>query len=81
MKIIEKSLPQDYKEANDGCDEYSITVNGEKRIEANDYGEPEDNTLGRDLNFVYSIVGLMREAYEAGKKGEEFEVIKVQEHN
>jgi len=36
-------------------------------------GEPEDNTLGRDLNFVYQIAGLMRRAHEAGKAGESFE--------
>ena len=77
MKIVEESLNKKTLEEHDYQDQYTIFVNGEKRISANDYGEPEDNSLGRDLNFVYSIVGLMKEAYEAGKKGEEFEVEKV----
>lgn len=75
MKIITKSLTQEAIKDNDYRDEYHIIVNGEERIVANDYGEPEDNQLGRDLNFVYSIVNLMEEAYNAGKNGEEFEII------
>lgn len=34
-------------------------------------GEPEDMTLGRDLSDAYSIPKLIREAYLAGKRGEE----------
>ena len=33
-------------------------------------GEPEDNSLGRDLNDAYSIPDLVKMAYEAGKSGE-----------
>lgn len=36
-------------------------------------GEPEDMTLNRDLNDVYEIPAMLREAYEAGKRGEPFE--------
>jgi len=35
--------------------------------------EPEDNYLFRDLNDVYFISDLIQKAYEAGKRGEEFE--------
>lgn len=43
--------------------------------------EPEDASLGRDLNFVYSITDMIKEAYEAGKDGEElvFEFEEVEE--
>ena len=74
MKIITKSLTQEAIEKNDYQDEYHIIVNGKERIQANDYGEPEDNRLGRDLNFVYSIVDLMKEAFDAGKNGEKLEI-------
>lgn len=37
-------------------------------------GEPEDNSLSRDLNFVYQIPEMLKLAYEAGKNGEEFEI-------
>ena len=32
---------------------------------------PEDCTLSRDLDFVYDIKNIIKEAYEAGKRGEE----------
>jgi len=55
-----------------------IKVNGKGRINAFP-GEPEDFSLERDLNFVYDIIPLMQEAYEAGKKGEELKVEKLPE--
>jgi len=55
-----------------------ITVNGKDRVNAY-AGEPEDFSLERDLSFVYQIVPLMREAYEAGKRGEEFIVLEESE--
>lgn len=76
MKIIERSFTKEKLEERDYSDFYSLTVNDKETIFARDYGEPEDNSLKRDLNFVYRIVGLMRMAYEAGKSGEEFEVTK-----
>jgi len=33
---------------------------------------PEDATLGRDLDFVYDIKDLMKDAWEAGKAGRPF---------
>lgn len=36
-------------------------------------GEPEDMSLTRDLSDAYNISDLLREAWEAGKRGEEFE--------
>jgi len=40
-------------------------------------GDPEDMTLNRDLHSCYGIISLMKEAYEAGKNGEEFIVEKA----
>jgi hypothetical protein len=78
MKIVEKTLTPEAKEKNDYRDEYHIFIDGVEEISANDYGEPEDNSLRRDLNFVYSIVPLIKRAYEAGKNGEEFVIEKEQ---
>ena len=72
MKIKELSNIRESKYEPE--DFYVIQVNGVNRIEANDYGEPEDNYLNRDLSFVYDIVDLIKEAYEAGKNGEELEI-------
>ena len=81
MKIVERSLTESAVKENDYKDFYEIVVNGEVKISANDYGEPEDNTLGRDLNFVYNIVDLMKLAYEAGKRGEELEITSEEVEN
>ena len=72
MEIIEKTFDDDENA------QYRIEVNGKTRIRVSDGGEPEDNKLCRDLDFVYEIVELMKEAHEAGKNGEPF-VVKQEE--
>ena len=42
------------------------------------HGEPEDNYLLRDLSDAYSIVDMLKAAYEAGKNGEELKVEEVE---
>lgn len=37
-------------------------------------GEPEDNTLGRDLNFVFDIPDMIKLGYDAAKRGEGIEI-------
>lgn len=76
MKIITKTLNNEARNKNDYRNEYEIHVDGKREIRATDYGEPEDNLLHRDLNFVYRIVPLMERAFNAGKNGETFEIIK-----
>lgn len=57
-----------------------IEVNGKTEISAYPLYEcPEDATLERDLNFVYRIPRLMKQAYEAGKSGEPFVITEVDE--
>lgn len=46
--------------------------NGDKESVSFGEGEPEDMYLFRDLSDAYSLVSLVRVAYEAGKRGEEF---------
>tara|TARA_Y100000310_G_C20694461_1_gene824528 strand:- start:4453 stop:4671 length:219 start_codon:yes stop_codon:yes gene_type:complete len=65
MKVKTFYKCEDYRES---C---RIEVNGKNRITVGT-PEPEDATLSRDLNFVYDIVPLMKEAWDAGKRGEEF---------
>lgn len=38
---------------------------------------PEDAILERNLNFVYDIPKLMRQAYEAGKAGDVFDFVSI----
>lgn len=37
-------------------------------------GEPEDMTFGRNLSGIFNLPKLIKEAYEAGKRGEELEI-------
>ena len=53
-------------------DRVKIAVDGKVVFDVYD-GEPEDNNLCRNFNDVLTIPSLMRQAYEAGRKGEELE--------
>lgn len=64
----------------DGYETLSIEVDG--RSVANVYPLyecPEDALLERDLSFAYDIPELMHAAYEAGRRGEPFNIIEVDE--
>lgn len=41
-------------------------------------GEPEDNSLDRDLNFAFDIVGEIEKAYKKGSEGGELSVERVE---
>jgi hypothetical protein len=79
MKI--ETYFQEISEANDYISALRIDVDGKEKIYVSDCIEPEDVMLGRDLNFVFDIVGLMKKAYDAGKRGEEFELIEKNVEN
>jgi len=53
---------------------FTLMVDGEYIFSVGN-GESEDNTLSCDLDFVWSIPGLLKKAYEDGVAGEPFEVI------
>lgn len=75
MKVEIKSLSEQVLEKRDYCDVCIILINGIKKFDAYD-GEPEDNTLSRNFSDCWSIPSLMKMAFEAGKKGETFNIIK-----
>ncbi|MFS0562558.1 hypothetical protein AB1K91_17670 [Terribacillus sp. 179-K 1B1 HS] len=52
---------------------YEVKIDGWVAAEFSD-GEPEDANIMRDFSGVKSIPELMKRAYEAGKRGEEFEI-------
>jgi|APSaa5957512576_1039674.scaffolds.fasta_scaffold233124_1 hypothetical protein len=41
-------------------------------------GEPEDNTISRNFNDIHKISTLIKHAYNAGKRGDEYEVEYIQ---
>lgn len=55
----------------DRCVEVALIDGEGKRLMCVGFaeGEPEDMTLNRDLNDVYSIADLVEKAYELGRKG------------
>lgn len=58
--------------------ELTVEVDGVKKFNVYD-GELEDNSLGRNFNDCHKLPELMRLAYEAGVRGEAFEVENVEE--
>jgi len=72
MKIEIKTLTEDAMNERGG-DAYEIWIDGKKGLSFWD-GEPEDATLARDFCDVFSIGDILEDAYQAGLKGEEFEI-------
>ena len=65
MKIVETiSTDDDYRQS------LTIEVDGKQEFAVSD-GEPEDSNLARDFSDCFSVVDLMKMAYDAGKNGEE----------
>ncbi len=51
---------------------YEVKIENGSGIRLCNMGEcPEDATLNRDLSGIYSVESMIREAYEAGKRGDE----------
>jgi len=74
MKITAQTLSETGLERFDYRSSLRILVDDKNVFDAMD-GEPEDATLSRDFNDCYKIPSLMRLAYEAGKNGEELEIV------
>ena len=55
----------------DRGDAFEMAIDGKHAFCAG-AGEPEDNTINRDLNFVFRIAGWLKEAHAAGVRGESF---------
>lgn len=78
IKVVERYSQDDF----DYRESYEIKVTEDgKVVYALEFydGEPEDNYLCRNFYDVYSIVDLMKYAYEAGKQGKEIEFIDERE--
>jgi hypothetical protein len=77
MKVRQTELLTDEElEENDFRESYTLEVvksDGTKIRLCFADGEPEDATLARDFNDVFSIETAIIAAYEAGKAGEELE--------
>lgn len=79
MLIHEVKLSEQELEENDYRNRLEIHVSfdspsvSSETLVFND-GEPEDATLNRDFNDCYSIVKLLKLAYEAGLRGEKLNI-------
>jgi len=62
--------------ASDYGESQELHINGLKRVNVAPLCEcPEDAIIGRSLTSCDTMAALMREAYGAGKRGEEFELV------
>ncbi len=76
MKIKMITASNKFLEDNDYRALLLVEVDGKRKIDIMD-GEPEDSTLSRNFNDIYSIVSLMKSAYTAGKNGEDLQLEEV----
>lgn len=75
MKVIEThEIGKDFEYCGKGSIDVVVKDDNDKLLGSAEIiaGEPEDAVFYRDLGGAYSIVKLMRIAYEAGKNGESF---------
>ena len=77
MELTIITYTEEASEERDYSQLYALEIDGKEKFEVYD-GEPEDNNLSRNFNGIYNIPKLMKLAYEAGKNGEEFNVIEEQ---
>ena len=71
MEVNVLSCSESQLEDRDYRDVLKIYIDGKRVFSVGD-GEPEDSNLSRDFNDCWSIPDMMRQAYDAGKNGEEF---------
>lgn len=55
-----------------------VKVDGMKYIDCYD-GEPEDSNLMRNFSDIFRVGELMKMAYEAGKRGEDFNLNHIED--
>ena len=72
VKVLSRS--EESLEDYDYHEAMEIHVNDKKVFSVSD-GEPEDSNLSRDFSSCWNIPTIMKMAYEAGKNGEEFNLI------
>jgi hypothetical protein len=73
MKIVISVSDSDYGTREE------MDVNGKDRLYVNPLCEcPEDAIIGRSLVSCQKVASFMKEAYEAGKRGEEFSITVTQ---
>ena len=77
MKVSVTTLTDFAIKQRDYQEVLEIHINGKSCFSVSD-GEPEDANLSRDFNDCWNIPELMKEAFEAGKNGEEFEIKNLQ---
>ena len=73
MKVLVTSASDWLLEERDFRDFCRIAIDGKVVFDVWD-DEPEDSNLSRTFGPVFSIPDLMLEAYQAGRRGEPFEV-------
>jgi hypothetical protein len=74
MIVKEFNYSEEQRAAKDyQSDGIRIEIDGVKAFEVHE-GEPEDMTLGRNLNDCVSITTMLRQAFDAGANGETFEL-------
>lgn len=72
MKVVQTTRTSSEHGSDSWLELVVISDNGEANSVSFGEGEPEDMYLFRDLSDAYNIEDLVRIAYEAGKRGEDY---------
>ena len=77
MKVTVTTYTEEALGKREYSDGVQILIDDKKVFSVFD-GSPEDNTLSRNFNDCYSIGGLLKKAYMAGKMGYDFEIENIE---
>ena len=76
MKVVIQTLTKEAIEDRDYRDAIEILIDSKKVFSVGD-GEKEDNNLSRNFNDCYFIDNIIKQAYKAGKNGEDLEIEEI----
>lgn len=79
VKLVTRSDEWLEKWEGEAADMCEIWIDGKKQFSVYD-GEPEDSNLSRNFSSCFDIPFLMKQAWEAGKRGEDFTTGMVEEN-
>ena len=79
MKVVETITENEY--GSDGFLELQLETEDFSGSVSFGDGEPEDMSLDRDLSGAYDISDMLKAAYDAGVRGEEYSFEQIREED
>ena len=74
MKIVVNTLTPEAIADREYAEALELEIDGKTELSFID-GESEDNSLSRNFNDIFRIPKLLQRVYDAGVRGEKFELV------